>query len=77
MLRLSGMVGTLDMRLSQAQKDGIGFREFLELLLEDEVQHRANKRLSTRLMRARFEEEKSLEGFNFSFNPKLPAPVHP
>jgi DNA replication protein DnaC len=73
MLKLSGMVDTLDMRLSQAQKDGIGFREFLELLLEDEVQHRANKRLATRIMRARFEEEKSLEAFDFNFNPKLPA----
>ncbi|HUU65313.1 MAG TPA: IS21-like element helper ATPase IstB [Dehalococcoidales bacterium] len=73
MLKLSGMLGTLDMRLSQAQKDGIGLREFLELLLEDEVQHRANRRLSTRVMRARFEEEKSLEGFDFNFNPKLPA----
>ena len=28
-LKLSGMVDTLDMRLSQTQKDGIGFREFL------------------------------------------------
>jgi len=72
-LKLSGMVDTLDTRLSQAQKDGIGLREFLELLLEDEVQHRANKRLATRIMRARFEEEKSLEGFDFNFNPKLPA----
>jgi DNA replication protein DnaC len=67
------MVDTLDVRLNQAQKDGIGFREFLELLLEDEVQHRANKRLATRIIRAHFEEEKSLEGFDFSFNPKLPA----
>jgi DNA replication protein DnaC len=73
MLKLGGMVDTLDMRLSQAQKDGIGFREFLELLLEDEVQYRANKRLATRVMRAHFEEEKSLEGFDFNFNPKLPA----
>ena len=73
MLKLNGMVDTLDMRLNQAQKDGIGFREFLELLLEDEVQHRANKRLATRIMRAHFEEEKSLEGFDFNFNPKLPA----
>jgi DNA replication protein DnaC len=72
-LKLSGMVDTLDMRLNQAQKDGVGFREFLELLLEDEVQHRANKRLATRIMRAHFEEEKSLEGFDFNFNPKLPA----
>jgi DNA replication protein DnaC len=73
MLKLSGMVDTLNMRLSQAQKDGVGFREFLELLLEDEVQHRANKRLATRIMRAHFEEEKSLEGFDFNFNPRLPA----
>jgi len=72
-LKLSGMVDTLDLRLSQAQKDGIGFREFLELLLEDEVQHRANKRLATRIIRAHFEEEKSLEAFDFNFNPKLPT----
>src|SRR4030042_138999 len=50
-LKLSGMVDTLDMRLNQAQKDGVGLREFLELLLEDEVQHRANKRLATRMGR--------------------------
>ena len=73
MLKLNGMVDTLDLRLSQAQKDGVGFREFMELLLEDELQHRANRRLATRIMRARFEEEKSLEGFDFSFNPRLPA----
>ena len=72
-LKLSGMVVSLDVRLTQSQKDGISFREFLELLLEDEIQHRANKRLATRIMRARFEEEKSLEGFDFNFNPKLPT----
>ena len=37
------------------------------------MQHRANKRLATRIIRAHFEEEKSLEGFDFNFNPKLPA----
>lgn len=73
MLKLSGMVETLEMRLSQAQKDGLAFTQFLEILLEDEVQHRANKRLAVRLSRARFEEEKNLEGFDFNFNPKLPA----
>jgi DNA replication protein DnaC len=72
-LKLSGMVETLDMRLDQAQKDGINFSQFLEMLLEDEVQHRANKRLAARIIHAHFEEEKSLEGFDFNFNPKLPA----
>lgn len=73
MLKLNGMLDTLDVRLSQAQKEEIGFREFLELLLEDEIQRRVNKRLATRIIRARFEEQKSLEGFDFNFNPKLPA----
>ena len=55
-LRLNGMLDTLNLRLSQAQKDGIGFIQFLELLLEDEVQHRANKRLASRITKAHFEE---------------------
>ena len=73
MLKLGGILETLEMRLDQAQKEGINFSQFLELLLEDEVQHRANKRLAVRIVRAHFEEEKSLEGFDFNFNPKLPA----
>jgi len=73
MIKLSGMLETINMRLDQAQKEGLAFSQFLEILLEDEVQHRANKRLATRLSRARFEEDKNLEGFDFSFNPKLPA----
>ena len=72
-LKLNGMLDTLELRLSQAQKDGLGFTQFLELLLEDEVQHRANKRLTSRITKARFEEEKSLEEFNFHFNPKVPT----
>ncbi len=73
MIKLSGMVETLDMRLAQAQREGLAFTQFLEILLEDEVQHRANRKLASRIIRAHFEEDKSLEGFDFNFNPKLPA----
>jgi len=72
-LKLNGMLDTLELRLSQAQKDNLGFIQFLELLLEDESQHRANKKLASRIHKARFEEEKSLEGFDFTFNPKIPS----
>ena len=72
-LRLNGMLDTLNLRLSQAQKDSIGFIQFLELLLEDEVQYRANKRLASRVTKAHFEEEKSLEEFDFSFNTRIPT----
>jgi DNA replication protein DnaC len=73
MIKLSGMVETLDMRLTQAQKEGLAFTQFLEILLEDEIQHRANRKLASRIIRAHFEEDKSLEGFDFNFNPKLPT----
>jgi len=72
-LKLRGMLDTLDLRLSQAQKDSVGFIQFLELLLEDEVQCRANKRLASRISKAHFEEGKSLEAFDFSFNTKIPS----
>ena len=72
-LKLNGMLDTLELRLSQAQKESLGFIQFLEILLEDEVQRRANKRLARRITQAHFEEEKSLEGFDFNFNPKIPA----
>jgi len=72
-LKLNGMLDTLELRLTQAQKDGLGFTQFLELLLEDEVQCRANKRLTGRITKSRFEEAKSLEEFNFHFNPKVPT----
>lgn len=73
-LRLSGMLDTLDLRINQAQKESLGFIQFLELLLEDEVQRRVNKKLTARIKKAHFEEQKTLEEFNFSFNSKIPAP---
>ncbi len=75
-LKLNGMLDTLELRLSQAQKESLGFIQFVELLLEDEVQRRANKRLASRITKAHFEEEKSLEGFDFNFNPEITRSAH-
>jgi DNA replication protein DnaC len=72
-LKLGGMLDTLEIRLDQVNKDHLGYVEFLELLLEDEVQRRANKSLASRIVKAHFEEVKTIEEFNFSFNPKIPA----
>ncbi|MHB8631502.1 MAG: IS21-like element helper ATPase IstB [Candidatus Limnocylindria bacterium] len=72
-LKLGGMLQTLELRLDQAHKERLGHLEFLELMLEDEIQRRANKALARRIQRARFEEERTLSDFDFSFNAKLPA----
>lgn len=72
-LRLGGMLHTLELRRGQAEDQRLGHIEFLALLLDDEIDRRQSKMLALRLHRARFEEEKTLEEFDWSFNPQIPA----
>ena len=67
-LRLSGILATLEVRTRQAIEGWSSFVEFLTLVLQDEVECRAQTAL--RLRRAAFDATKTLEGFDFSFNPK-------
>jgi DNA replication protein DnaC len=71
-LRLSGVLQSLDLRTRQAADDNLAHAEFLYRLLVDEVERREAKQLGMRLSRACFEHEKTLEGFDFAFNPKIP-----
>jgi DNA replication protein DnaC len=70
-LRLSGILATLEVRNHQAIEGRTSFVEFLTLLLQDEVERRAQTALRLRLRRAAFDATKTLEDFDFSFNPKL------
>lgn len=72
-LRLGGMLDTLPIRIDQAEQDRLGYLQFLELLLEDEITRRDQRGLALRVAQAHFEEVKTLEEFDFAFNPKLPA----
>lgn len=71
-LRLSGVLGSLELRTRQAADDGLAHTEFLLRLLTDEVERREAKQLDMRLRRASFDHAKSLEDFDFTFNPKIP-----
>lgn len=72
-LRLGGMLDTLELRLDQVQKENLGYLTFLEMLLEDEINRRAQRALINRISRAHFEERKTLTEFDFTYNPKIPA----
>jgi DNA replication protein DnaC len=72
-LKLSGMLETLDARLSQARAGQLGHLEFLQVLCQDEISRREQVGMARRLRRARFEEQVTIEGFDFTANPKLPA----
>lgn len=70
-LRLSGILATLEARHRQAIDGQWSYVEFLERLLEDEVERRAQKQLALRVRRAWLNTTKTLEGFDFSFNPTI------
>lgn len=71
-LRLSGVLQSLDVRVRQATEGDLSHTEFLLRVLTDEVDRRDGKQVDLRLRRAAFEHAKTLEDFDFHFNPKLP-----
>jgi DNA replication protein DnaC len=70
-LRLSGILQTLEARNRQAVDGHWSYVEFLARLLEDEVERRAQKQLTLRLRRAAVNSTKTLETFDFNFNPAI------
>ena len=70
-LRLSGILDTLDVRSRQAIDEQWSYGDFLERLLEDEVERRQQKQLALRVRRASLTSDKTLEAFDFTFNPGI------
>jgi DNA replication protein DnaC len=72
MLRLSGLLETLEVRLHEAQSHALTHAEFLELLVQDELAVRSDRQRARRVKAAGFREVKPLEDFDWSFNPSVP-----
>jgi DNA replication protein DnaC len=64
-LRLSGLLATLPDRVAYTRKAKVAELDFLELVLQDEIDRRDHKGLQMRLARAGFEEEQTFENFNW------------
>jgi DNA replication protein DnaC len=71
-LRLSGLAQSLDVRLEEAASHQLSHAEFLELILQDELLVRQERRIARRVKAASFRELKPLDEFDWSFNPKIP-----
>src|SRR3954452_4040703 len=72
-LRLSGLMQTLDVRLQEATAGRLGHSEFLELILQDELNVRHQRMLARRTKAADFRTLKTLEDFDWHFNPSISA----
>lgn len=70
-LRLSGMSQTLDVRLQEAAGNRLNHVEFLELVLQDELAVRCDRLVHRRVKAAAFREQKTLEDFDWQFNPSV------
>jgi len=70
-LRLSGLGQSLPVRLSEAAGDRLSHEQFLELVLRDELAVRGSRQVERRVRAAMFRETKSLDEFDFAFNPSI------
>jgi DNA replication protein DnaC len=70
-LRLSGLNQTLDVRLQEAAANRLSHAEFLELILQDELNVRQQRQMERRTKGADFRSLKTLDDFDWSFNPSI------
>jgi DNA replication protein DnaC len=70
-LRLSGLGQTLDLRLQEASANRLSHREFLELILQDEINLRDQRQLDRRTRAAEFRSLKTIEDFDWRFNASI------
>jgi DNA replication protein DnaC len=71
-LRLSGLLQSLEVRLQEATSHQLTYIEFLELILQDELALRSDRLLRRRLKVAGFRDLKTLDEFDWAFNPSVP-----
>ena len=65
-LQLGPMAATLPERIALARREQLDYASFLEIILSDEVNRRAQRRIELRLNGAGFEETCRLEDFDWS-----------
>ncbi len=71
-LRLGGMAAVVETRLRQAQAEPMAPIDLLATLVSDELTRRSDRLLDRRRKLAAFRDpNKTLDNFDFSFNPKL------
>ncbi len=72
-LKLSGVRDHLEDRLSEAQRNDLGYDDFLSMALTDEIDTRTTRRVKRLLHQASLGSDNTLETFDFAFNPSINA----
>jgi DNA replication protein DnaC len=70
-LLLSGLLSSLELRLQEAEANRLPHAQFLELVFQDELHVREQRMILRRNKAADFRDTRSLDSFDFSFNPSI------
>ena len=70
-LKLYGLADTADELVDRAEAGKLGYREFLDLVLESEVGVLEGRRYASRLKLSGLPHHKTLDEFDASFQPEL------
>lgn len=70
-LRLSGIMDSIESRNRQAIENKMTYMDFLAVIITDEIARRNQKKLDSAFRRANFRNQKTLEEFDFTFNPNI------
>ena len=70
-IRLSGMTHRLNIRIQEATANELSYLEFLNNLVEDELAIRKDRLLNRRIKQAKFPFMKTIQDFDFAFNPSI------
>lgn len=70
-IRLSGMAQKLAIRIQEANANELSYLDFLRNLVEDELAVRKDRLLNRRVKQATFPYWRTIDQFDFSFNPSI------
>ena len=70
-LRLPAMIEMLDSYVKQAVSNSMSYMDFLSGLVSEEVRHKEQRAVQSRIKSARFPVLKSLDDFDYAFQPSV------
>ncbi|WP_287192246.1 ATP-binding protein [Syntrophothermus sp.] len=70
-LKLKGILTHYQEITEKASQNNLSYQEYLSLLLEEELKRKNDGTVKTKINKARFPYIKTLEEFDFSFQPSL------
>lgn len=73
-LRLPGMQENLELRLKEAKETELGYVEFLNLLIQDEIANRDANNFQKRLNSGNINPQMTFEAFDFRYNGEVLSP---